>query len=59
VKAPTIARWLGVVVALAGAALALYSFPFVTWVAFSFFVLGLVAIGIGVWLLAAATRATR
>lgn len=50
------ARIAGIVIAMAGAALALYSFPFVTWVAFSFFLIGLGGLGVGLWLFASGVR---
>jgi len=42
-------RLVGLIVAVGSAGLALYSFPFVTWVAFAFFVLGVVGLLVGVW----------
>ena len=38
----------GIVLAIAGAALTLFSFPFVTWPAFAFFVTGVAAVVGGV-----------
>lgn len=40
----------GVLLALGGARLAIFSVPFVTWTAFGFFLTGLLAIAGGVWI---------
>jgi hypothetical protein len=43
-------RLMGIVLAAAGLILAAYSFPFVTRVAFAFFLLGLLGMGAGLWM---------
>ena len=56
---PRTAKRVGFVLSFAGAALTLYSIPFVTWVAFSFFILGVVIVGLGIRLLLATKKTTR
>ena len=42
----------GILILLIGLALTVYSFPFVTWVAFAVFLVGLAGIVTGVWWMA-------
>ncbi len=46
----------GVILVLAGLALAAYSVPFVTWVAFAFFLLGLAVVVVGIRLVVRSER---
>jgi hypothetical protein len=46
----------GVLLALGGARLAVFSVPFVTWTAFLFFLTGLLAVAGGVWIAAGAAK---